>query len=129
MKLANIIIGKIKIMKIIENYGFIKYLKIEFQNLFRNIIYKYRLKRAIKYWNKNLNFINRCIQYNKEKENYSFKWTQLIYQEGFMYCRIGKQVDRNELLELSKRRGFTEEMLCFLVNWVKYIGLGEKSMI
>lgn len=109
----------------IQNWGFIKYCQIEFQNPFANLIYKFRLKKTCKYWNDNIEYINTCIKYNQDKENYSFKWTQLVNQEGFMYCKLGKQVEKRELLELCERRGFTEEMTCFLINWLKYIGIGK----
>ena len=52
-----------------------------------------------------------------------FKWKQLVYQELFMWARIGDKVTDEEFEFIITRRGFTYNMISFLERGLKYIGL------
>mgnify|MGYP001614724932 CR=1 FL=1 len=109
----------------LENFGPIKLFNLELQNPFRNVIYRYRINKANKKRNKDLNIINSLIVRNRNVENYEFKWDQLVWQEIWMYCKIGEQVTETELSSLCDQRGFDLTMNIYLTNMLKYIGLGK----
>ena len=112
-------------MKTINNWGFIKYLQIEFQNPFANWVCKYRCKKAAKRWNEDLDIINTLYIPISKKENPAFYWAQLVTQEIFMYIRLGKQVGPKEFNDLCERRGFDIDMKDYLKDMIKYVGLGK----
>ena len=60
----------------LENFGPFRNLTVELQNPFRNLIYKYRFRKSVQFWNKNVENINKWINTNKSVENYAFKWTR-----------------------------------------------------
>lgn len=66
---------------------------------------------------------------NKSKDpeiltKYVFKWG-LVRQECEMYCLIGEQIDKEEFEALCKNRGFDEEMSQYIIDTMKYVGLGN----
>lgn len=111
----------------LENFGPFKLLEIQWQNPFRNLIYKYRFNKAIKKRSKD-RFLFYSLDKNEEikfPENYWFKWSQLVEQEIFMYIRLGKQVELKEFYDLCQRRKFYPEQIKYLREIIKYVGLGK----
>lgn len=91
-----------------------------------DFIKDYRVRKAIRYWNNNLSYIEQDSKEHKEDEHYHFRWVQLVWQELKMYCIMGKQVDPVELEKLSEWRGFSPEQKSFLITCLKHVGLGKK---
>jgi hypothetical protein len=114
----------------IENFGPINLLELKLQNPFRNFFYKQRRYKLTKFWNKQFDYIDNCIKiYDKESNSTDgfFKWSQLVYQECWMYCKLGEKVNQKELDELSKERGFDIYMENFLKELLVYVNLWKKD--
>jgi len=87
---------------------------------YKQYLFKKRITKAVKKWNKDLIYIQSQTLLT---ENGEFKWGQLVWQEIDMYCRLGKIVDNEELDWLCQRRGFNVEMRMYLVCMLQHIGL------
>ena len=107
-----------------------KFVRIYWQSLW----YKYRINKAINKWNKDIPYIQKCIdEDNKvlpeipEGESYRthrlFYWQQLVWQEVKMYIRIGQPVDLKEFIQLCSRRGFTLNEQNYLRDLLRHVGL------
>jgi hypothetical protein len=92
----------------------------------KNNTAKYALQRFNEKWEQDLEFISKDIK-NDHKINQDrfFRWG-LVRQECEMYCLIGEQVDPEELEKLCKKRGLNHEKKCYMVETMKYAGLGEE---
>ena len=89
--------------------------------MFKKMIYS----KVVKKWN---NDAERRIEYfNKSiDEERSFKWSHLVWQEINAWIRNGKQVDEKEFKWIVERRGFDYNMASYLLELVRYSGLGKK---
>ena len=104
-------------------------------DIFKELYYKYRIRKAVNKWNKDIPYIKKCIEEddkilpeNKESgENYrphrSFYWKQLVWQEIKMYIQIGKQVELSEFTWLCNSRGFSLNEQNYLQTMLEYVGL------
>jgi len=91
----------------------------------KNNISKYALQKFDEKWEQDLKFISIDIKDDdKINQDRFFHWG-LIRQECEMYCLIGDQVESEELNSLCKTRGLNHEMKCYIVETMKYAGLGE----
>lgn len=57
-------------------------------------------------------------------KKYALKWT-LVRQECEMYCLIAEPVDKDEFGLLCERRGLTKNMRDYIIEMMKYVGLGD----
>lgn len=72
----------------------------------------------IRYWNNNVNNINQAIDSSQDTFE-AFKWTQLVWQEMWMWIKLGKKVSLAEFEEMCKTRGFDEKMRIFLCEFLR----------
>jgi hypothetical protein len=56
----------------------------------------------------------------------AFYWSQLVWQEVWMYISLAVQVDWDEYEALCKRRGFDAMMREYLAAMLIHVGLGRK---
>ncbi len=98
---------------------------ITIKNPIYDIITKYRLKKSVKKWNKDLNKINSYIRMSKKEDAY-FYWTSLVWQEVGMYIWLAEQVTKKEFNELCERRGFDTPMVNYLKTMMIFVGLGKE---
>lgn len=108
---------------IIQNWGPIKYLKIELQNPFANFIFRRRWNKYAKKWNSE-HFQQEELVKTYEKDG-GFKVYQLVKQEIEMWIRLGKQVCLDDFIDICVRRGFNAWTSLYLKNMLKYVGIGD----
>lgn len=81
--------------------------------------YEERIDKAVEWWNERVPWIQEQIAKDRD-QNSQFKWTQLVWQEIQMYCKIGNVED---LEELCRRRGFNKTQRIFLRKALGHVGL------
>jgi len=97
--------------------------QITIKNPFYSIIFKLRMKRAVKKWNCDLQQIDKWVKEDKD-ENASFKWGQLVWQEITMWIRLsGPKTTKKELDWMCKRRGFNDIQRKYLESMMKHVWL------
>lgn len=105
--------------------------------------------KAAAIWNSNINNIQRFIdEENKNSKDESdkitngFKWTQLVWQEIWMWIKLSThtdsiinydeceikcgQVQQSDFDEIYIRRGFNQNQRKLLMDCLKEIGIGEE---
>lgn len=103
----------------------------EFTNIIEDMLYTDRMriddrrKLLNEYVKAHEDEINEYISINESIDNnYSFKWTQLVIQEIYMYNSLNEDVQISEFNDLCKRRGFYPEQKQFIIDAMIHIGLG-----
>lgn len=61
----------------------------------------------------------------KEKEEYVFKWVNLVQQEIVMWIRINKPVSQEEIDTMCEIRGFDNAMKSYLISAMQIVYLYE----
>jgi hypothetical protein len=104
-----------------------RYIKVAFDfdipNPIGLLIYRWRARKAVYWWNHNLWFINNLIRKNQNLPYYVFKWDQLVQQEMWMWIRLAKKVNRKKFDDLCQMRGFDGDMKWFLKVFLKEVNL------
>lgn len=61
----------------------------------------------------------------RDKTWVMLQWSQLVWQEIWMFISLGKQVTNDDLYWISNRRGFDTPMRAYLKEMLIFVGLGE----
>lgn len=91
----------------------------------KNNLSKYALNKFFQKWEKDVSLIQKDINSDLNKKEKFIKWG-FVRQECEMYCVIGEPIDPKEFQDLCKRRGFDDNMKKYIVETMKYTGLGDK---
>jgi hypothetical protein len=95
---------------------------IRIPNPFARWQHRRRIVKATDKWNSSVDYI---MSEAKKTEDGSFKWSQLVWQEIWMYIGLGEQVEPSEFDTLCRRRGFTPAMRWYLQEMMIHVGLGK----
>ncbi|HEY3377511.1 MAG TPA: hypothetical protein VGL77_08455 [Armatimonadota bacterium] len=93
--------------------------------MFKKLRKYWRLWRACAWWKRHSSDIEWFIATDDNVSEASFKWHQLAWQEIDMYIRLGTSVDLEEFTSLCHRRYFNREQRIYLVNVLRYVGIGQ----
>ena len=89
----------------------------------KNLLYWYRHRKALKKWNTDVPFITKQIG---DSDDRAWKWSQLVWQEIWMWCKLGEQVSQDDFDFIADRRGFDGAMREYLHDMMCHVGLGKK---
>lgn len=100
-------------------------MKKEYTITIRNPVFYWirdrRMKKAVKKWNADLDYINRKIG---TSEKLLFSWHQLVWQEIDMWIRMGDPYKpKEEFIELVNRRGFDLDQRAYLREMMQHVGM------
>ncbi len=88
----------------------------------KRIVRWFRNRKAVAKWNADIPLIEAMAEHHKDG---GFKWSQLVWQEVWMYISLAAQVDHDEYDVLCKRRGFDAMMRAYLSVMLIHVGLGR----
>ena len=88
----------------------------------KRIVRWFRMRRAVAKWNADIPLIMAMAAAN---EDGAWKWSQLVWQEAWMYISLAKQVEPEEFDWLCNRRGFDAMMRKYLEGMLRHVGLGR----
>lgn len=108
----------------------------EYDHIIEDILYTDQMRindRGIiltEYWESRIPYIKKAIELEENKtydelgcDNSVFKWNQLVHQEIFMFNKLNKQVELDELNWLCERRGFNSTQRQFIIDALDQVGL------
>lgn len=97
-------------------YKTVRDMRIEFAE---RSVYSYRFER----WMEDYGTPTLTMHLSYATDNDVFKWEQLVMQELRMWVSIGKEVTPSDVDFYVQRRGFTSQMLEFILVCLSAVGL------
>jgi hypothetical protein len=90
----------------------------------KDILSKLYCKKAVEFWNARTAQIKKAISTDMGKHAH-FKWTQLVWQEMHMWSLIAEKVSLGQFNAMCAQRGFSNEQIEFLREYLNEVGLFE----